>query len=285
MTTSKPDVHQELYGVSPGRELLGLLKRGAWRPILRIGGITWWTGGMFLLLITGMWATRPWPALRQRWRHRVVRRWARGLGRIVNMRVRTIGPRPRAPFFLVANHLSYVDIVLLFGELETVFVAKHELGQWPILGYLTRLVGTIFVDRQSRRDAIRVIEAIDRRIEEGDGVVVFPEGTSSDGSTVYPMKAALFEWAAQRRFPVQHAAIHYRTAPGAPPARDAVCWWGSRSFVPHVLELCQLKGFEATIRFGDDPLIGTDRSELALRAREAIEANFVIHHAHADEAR
>jgi len=277
VTAPKAEIRREIYGASPGRELLSLLKRGSWRPIVRIGGIAVWTSGLFVFLIAGMWATTPWQARRRWWRNLIVKRWARGLAWIVNMRMRIEGPRPAAPFFLVANHLSYVDIVLMLAQVDTVFVAKRELGQWPILGYLTRLVGTIFLDRESRRDAVRAIGAIDRRIDDGDGVVVFPEGTSSDGADVYPMKTALFEWAAQKGYPVRHAAIHYRTGPGAPPAREAVCWWGSMSFMPHVIELCELRGFEATVRFGDEPLVGNDRGELAIRARDAIAANFVAH--------
>ena len=139
----------------------------------------------------------------------------------ISGRITVEGQRPPAPFFLVANHLSYVDIVLLLAELPVVFVAKQELASWPVLGYLTRLVGNIFVDRQSRRDVPRVLAEIRRRIEIGYGVVVFPEGTSSDGSSVQPMKPALFEWAAQTEYPVHCAAIRYQTRPGSPPARDA----------------------------------------------------------------
>lgn len=277
MTSLEPDIRREVYGADLGRDLLGLLKRGAWRPLARIGGITVWTSGLFVVLVTGMWIATPWPAVRRRWRNLVVKRWARGMAWIVNMKMRIEGERPKAPFFLVANHLSYVDIVLVLAQLDTVFVAKQELSQWPIVGYLTKLVGTIFVDRQSRRDAVRVLDAINQRIAEGDGVVVFPEGTSSDGSDVYPMKAAMFEWAAQTEYPVRHAAIHYRTQPGAPAARDVVCWWGAMSFVPHVLELCQLKGFEATVRFGEAPLVSNDRAALAEQARQAIASNFVAH--------
>ncbi len=277
MTSLEPEIRQEIYGEAPGRDLLALLRRGAWRPLGRLGGIAAWTSGMFVVLVTGMWATAPWKSSRRRWRNLIVKRWARGLAWIVNMRMRVEGTRPEAPFFLVANHVSYVDIVFILAQLDGVFVAKRELGQWPILGYLTRLVGTIFLDRQSRRDARRVLGAIDQRIVEGDGVVVFPEGTSGDGADVYPMKAALFEWAAQRRYPVQHATLHYRTRPGARPARDVICWWGTMSFMPHVLELCQLEGFEATVRFGTAPLIGTDRGTLAAQAREAIASHFVAH--------
>lgn len=183
----------------------------------------------------------------------------------------------RAPFFLVSNHVSYCDIVLLLGQVHGVFVAKKELNEWPVIGYLTRLVGTIFVDRNSRRDAKRVLETIDQRVASGDGVIVFPEGTSSSGDDVHPMRTALFEWAAQTGKPVGIASIHYTTRPGMPSAREAVCWWGDMSFVPHVLQLCQMPGFDATLHFGDEPVTGNDRGLLAAQAREAVAHNFVPH--------
>ncbi|MBM4187474.1 MAG: 1-acyl-sn-glycerol-3-phosphate acyltransferase [Gemmatimonadetes bacterium] len=277
MTNPATEVRQEVYGDRIGRDLLRLVRRGEWPVLFRLGAITWWTGGLLVVLLSGMWLTTPWPSRRRRWRNAIVKRWARGMARIVNMRMVVEGPVPPAPFFLVSNHVSYVDIVFLLAHLDGVFVAKHELNQWPVVGYLTRLVGTIFVNRQSRRDSLRVIEAIDARVASGDGVVVFPEGTSSDGADVHPMKAALFEWAAQRGHPIQHAALHYRTAEGAPPARDVICWWGTMSFLPHVLDLCRLGGFTATVRFGAEPLLGNDRAALAVRARHAIAANFVAH--------
>lgn len=277
MTAIQTEVRDEVFGGDLKGSLKGLLRPGAIRPVLRLLGITVWTGSMLLVLLLGMWATTPWKARRLRWRNGVVGRWARGMGRIAGMRVTVQGTPPTAPFFLVTNHVSYVDIVLLFGYLDTVFVAKRELNQWPVVGYLTRLVGTIFINRDSRRDAKRVLGAIDERIAEGDGIVVFPEGTSSDGGAVNPLKPALFEWAAQREFPVHVAAIHYATRPGYPPAREAVCWWGTMSFIPHVIELCRMPGFDATLHFGARPVTGNDRASVAVMARDAIAANFVAH--------
>jgi len=277
--TTRSDVRQEIFGGNLRQTAGTLLRTGAVRPIVRLGAIAVWTGGLFVVLVTGMWLATPWPQRRLGWRNLIVGGWARGMGRIVNMRVTIRGRRPEAPFFLVANHLSYCDIVLLLGHVHGVFVAKKELNQWPVIGYLTRLVGTIFVDRSSRRDAKRVIQAIDHRVAGGDGVIVFPEGTSSGGDDVHPMRTALFEWAAQTGNPVTVATIHYATRSGQPPAREAVCWWGDMSFVPHVLQLCQMPGFEATLHFGSEPLSGNDRGLLAVRAREAVARNFVPHHA------
>lgn len=275
--TNQPSIREEVYGANLSDEFRRLIQERRWRPLIRMSGIAAWTGGMLVVLLLGMWTATPWAQARLWWRNRVVRQWARGLAWIVNMQMRIEGPRPNPPFFLVANHVSYVDIVVILANLDGVFVAKRELGSWPVLGYLTRLVGTIFLDRHNRRDAVRVLAAIDTRIGDGDGVVVFPEGTSSDGGDVYPMKPAMFEWAAQAGYPVSHAAIHYQTRLGAPAARDAVCWWGTMAFMPHVIELCGLAGFQATLRFGEEPLYGTDRSDLAVRARAAIASNFVPH--------
>lgn len=272
MSEPSAGVRHEVFGPSPARELAALLRSGSVRPLGRLLAAGAWTAGGLMTLLSGMAVLMAWPRGRQRWRHRVVRWWARGLGWIVGMRVTIEGPAPSRPFFLVANHLSYVDIVLLYSRLDGVFVAKRELVDWPVLGYLTRLVGTIFVDRRRRRDAVRVLRAIAAGIERGEGVILFPEGTSTAGDGVHPLRPALFEWAARARYPVHAATIRYETPPGHPPAREAVCWWGSMAFVPHLLTLVRLPGFRAVVRFADAPLVGADRVELATRARELIAA-------------
>jgi 1-acyl-sn-glycerol-3-phosphate acyltransferase len=229
------------------------------------------------MLLGGMWALARSPDRRHRWRTRTVKRWARGVCRIAGAELSVAGPVPEAPFFLVANHLGYVDIVVLLALVDGVFVAKQELNRWPIVGYLTRLVGIIFLDRTSARDALRALGAIDERIAGGDGVIVFPEGTSSAGDDVNPMKPALFEWAARNQFPVHCVTLGYETPPGSPPARSAVCWWGEMTFVPHVIRLCRLPRFTATVQFADESLIGSDRNRLASDARAVILARFEPH--------
>ena len=277
MTISHSEIRDEVFGRDSGEILRGLTGRGGLRPVLRLTAIAAWTAGLLVVLLLGMWAATPWPRSRLGWRNRIVKRWARGMAWIVNMRMDVVGSAPPAPFFLVVNHLSYVDIVLLLANVDGVFVAKRELNQWPVVGYLTRLVGTIFLNRNNRRDARRVLQVIDQRIREGDGVVVFPEGTSGNGAEVYPMKTAMFEWAAERQYPVQVAAIHYTTADGQPPARDVICWWGTMSFVPHVLRLCRLPGFTANLRFPAEPVRAADRTTLADLARATIAGHFVPH--------
>lgn len=267
MSDERSAIRRELLGDRLAADLAGMLRSGSVRPLWRLLAMSWWTTACLTVALTGIGILTPWPRPRRQWLARMARRWARGMGRLVGMRVRIEGPVPQPPFFLVANHLSYVDIVLLMSQVDVVFVAKRELARWPVVGYLTRLVGTIFVDRTSRRDVIRVLDAIDEGMGRGIGVVVFPEGTSSDGGGVSRLRPALFEWAVRSGSPVRVATIRYQTPAGAPPARDVVCWWGEMSFVPHVLELCRLPGFEATLSFEPHGLTAGNRASLAEAAR------------------
>jgi 1-acyl-sn-glycerol-3-phosphate acyltransferase len=231
-----------------------------------------WTGGWLLLWGTGAVLLLPLPRLRLRWRHGSVRCWARGLVRLLGMRRQVLGRPPRAPFLLVSNHLSYLDILLLSTCVDGVFVAKRDMRSWPVLGSLAQLVGTIWVRREVRRDAVRVLERIGAAIARGDGVILFPEGTTSSGAGLLPLKPALLEWAARERYPVHYAAISYRTAPGEPPASLALCWWGTMAFGSHVRNLLRMRYFDARIDFATEPVMAPTRTELAERLRRVIAA-------------
>ncbi|NOT09375.1 MAG: 1-acyl-sn-glycerol-3-phosphate acyltransferase [Gemmatimonadales bacterium] len=255
----------------PAAELRG----GHFRAVVRIAGIVVWTAALTLLWTIGNLLTLPFPRPRRRWRHNVVKAWARGFGVILGMRVRVEGRPPKAPFFLVSNHLTYVDIILLHGCLDGVFIAKREMRHWPVLGPLANLFGTIWVNREVRRDAVRVIDAIDEAVARGDGVILFAEGTTSAGDGILPMRPALFDWAAREQFPVHYAALTYRTPPGSAPARLAICWWADMPFGPHAYTLCRLRRFEASVEFGPEPIVAPTRGELAQRVHQAISGLFV----------
>jgi hypothetical protein len=89
------------------------------------------------------------------------------------------------------------------------------------------------------------------------------------------MKPALFDWAAREQFPVHYATITYRTEPGSVPADLAIAWWGDMPFGAHAVNLCRMRGFEATVEFGSDPIVAPTRGELAARIQQAIEERFV----------
>jgi len=206
----------------------------------------------------------------QAWRSYIFRVWSRSLCALVGMSHSVRGVPPPAPCVLVSNHLSYLDIVLIASHVGVVFVSKAEVAHWPLLGFLSRSVGTIFVQRGARRRLPEVNASIHAALARGERVVVFPEGTSSGGSDVGPFKPALLEPAAGGRYPVYCAALGYRTAPGAPPASEAVCWWGDMPFGSHVLGLLRMSHFHASLEFDSQAYRGQDRKELAQATWQAV---------------
>jgi len=210
------------------------------------------------------------PGWRKRVRNRIFRTWSRGFARCVGMRVELRGTAPTGPFFLVANHLSYMDIPLLGAALDAAFVAKADLRGWPLVGHAFHCADTIFIDRASKRDLMRVMSVIEAAHASELGVVVFPEGTSGNGDGILPFKPSLLEYAATRDLPVHYACITYRSPPGWPPARDAICWWGDTPFLPHFLELLRLPWFEAVLEVGPQTVHDPDRKLLAERLRGAM---------------
>lgn len=231
-----------------------------------------WTLPCYLGWAIGALLTLPFRGAARRWNSVVIRTWSRGLLGIFGIQTTMIGAAPPPPFFLVANHLSYVDILVLGSALGATFISKHDIARWPVLGHLARVTGTIFVNRERRRDAIRVLREMDRAWEEGAGIVLFPEGTSSRGDQVYPLKSALLEWAVRREQPVHAATLRYATGNPETPADLVVCWWGDRTFGDHASGLLLLPRVAATITFHPDPARETDRTRLATALHDRLTA-------------
>ena len=148
-------------------------------------------------------------------------------------------------------------------------------ANWPVLGLLCRSMGTIFVDRNSRLDVLRVNRLIEQALRSGKGVLLFPEGTSTPGSEVLPFHSALLEPAVQEGCPVSFATVSYRTPVGQAPAHLSVCWWGEMSFLPHFYRFLQLKSVEATLVFGSHSIRADDRKLLARKLWQAVKDEFI----------
>ena len=245
------------------------------RALVRLTALALLTAAVSLVWLAGAALTSPAPRARRRWRQLMFRGWARAVASVLGMTIEVKGEIPTPPFFLVSNHLSYVDIVLLAARLDGLFVAKSEVSSWPLIGFLTRVIGTIFVDRRSKRDALRVLALLERRMAEGEGVVIFAEGTSTRGDGVLPLRPALLEWAAQEGFPVCYASLTYRTPPDGPGADLAVCWWGDMTFGAHLIDLLRLPGFQAILTYGRDAIRDRDRKRLAARLHRAVQEQFI----------
>jgi 1-acyl-sn-glycerol-3-phosphate acyltransferase len=194
--------------------------------------------------------------VRARWLHEICRRVLRVFG----VQSVVTGPIP-ARGLLVANHLSYLDIVLLGALAPCVFVAKTEVKGWPVFGWFARLAGTIFVNRSRRRDAARANELIRFALRGGALVVLFPEGTSSDGARVLPFKSSLLESVAGERVPVSVAALRYELPDGD--AGTEVCYWGEHTLGAHLLNLISKRQVKASVAFQEVPNTWRDRKKLA----------------------
>ena len=209
------------------------------------------------------------------WRQVIFRLWAYSFARISKMKIEIIGTPPRPPFFLVSNHLSYTDIPAFRAVIEGVFVAKSDIENWFIAGRIVRDMGAIFINRQNRRDIPRAGAQIIERLDNGEGVIVFPEGTSTKGEEVLPFNSSFLEFAAKKQLPVSYASITYKTPIGEPEASDAVCWWQEISFIEHLWQLFQVKEFTAVINFGDAQINNANRKELAHELREKVKEKFI----------
>lgn len=169
---------------------------------------------------------------------------------------------------LVANHLGYLDILVLSALHPCVFVSKQEVRSWPLFGLMAKLSGTVFVDRSRTSAAHSTNAEMSNALAQDVVVVLFPEGTSSDGSKVLPFRPALFDAATKAGANVVSAHISYDVADGS--AANDVCYWGEMSFFPHLLRLLSRHQIRARVRFAAETRKFADRKLAARITREVV---------------
>jgi 1-acyl-sn-glycerol-3-phosphate acyltransferase len=248
--------------------------RVARKAVLFLGSTL--SGALLWLLVTACLAFSK--TAQRHWRGIAFRYWAKAMVRLFGLELNVSGEPPAAPFLLVANHLSYVDVIVLAAQFDCIFVAKSEIAAWPLFGWLSRQMNTVFIDRQRKRDLLRVNALLSQALAARQNVVLFPEGTTTAGASVLPFKSSLLEPAVRAGCHVAYASLSYRTAPDETPASAAVCWWGAMEFVPHLLNLFALRGFDGTLVFGAETLFAFDRKVLAKRLQAAVERDLAMRH-------
>ena len=178
----------------------GLAVRGAWRLLRARSHLV--VGLLSILILF------PWLAPTQR-EHRV-QRWSLGMVRRLGIALDVQGQPPQAgPLLLVANHISWLDITALHAACFCRFVSKADVKAWPLIGALAKGIGTLFIQRESRRDAQRVVHTMAQSLRDGDVLAVFPEGTTGDGDRLLPFHANLLQAAISADAPVQPVALQY----------------------------------------------------------------------------
>jgi lyso-ornithine lipid O-acyltransferase len=199
------------------------------------------------------------------WLHRSCRLVLRSLG----FQLRMIGEPPTCGL-IASNHLSYLDILFYGATVPCVFVAKREVRQWPLLGLLAFLGGTVFIDRTRTASAAAAAARIEKLLESGVLVLVFPEGTSSDGAEVLRFHSSLFEPAVRAAASVTAAAIGYSA--GENTVERDLCYYGDISFAPHILKTLRLPAICATLHFATESKSWTNRKDAAAKTREEVAA-------------
>lgn len=196
--------------------------------------------------------------------------------RLIGLRVQVLGrpaPAERRPVLYVVNHSSWLDILVLGGTLEACFVAKSEVGTWPLVSTIAKLGRTLFVSRN--RDRIgQEAAAIRARLAAGDSVVLFPEGTSNDGSRVLPFRSSFLAVTDAARC-VQPVSLVYDRLGGLPACRrdrPLFAWYGDMDIASHFWRIARRSGKRATVLLHEpvDPRDFPDRKALTAAVAEVV---------------
>jgi len=229
---------------------------------LRVTGRLFWLGGeMFLAALNyglhcAFCSRDSLPSARASWLQKSSRR----VLRVFRIQTQFDGDIPSSGL-LVCNHLSYLDILVLAALAPCVFVAKSEVKRWPVFGWFAKLAGTVFVHREQRTQAGHAVKEIETALQTDSLVILFPEGTSSDGHTVLPFKSSLLEPAARQAHPLSAGLIQYALGDGN--VGEEVCYWKDMTLVPHLINLCSKRTVQASVHFKQLREGNADRKQLA----------------------
>lgn len=212
------------------------------------------------------------PRLDDAARQQRVQAWARRMLELLRIGLVLRGQPPVAgPLLLVANHISWLDILVLHAARYCRFVSKAEVRHWPLVGTLATGGGTLYIERESRRDALRVVHRMAESLKAGDIVAVFPEGTTSDGLSLLPFHANLMQAAVSAGAPVLPVALRFVDAASGGPS-TVPSYVGDDTLVGSIWRTLTGPRFSAVVSFGEPQVAdGRDRRAWAADLRVAVE--------------
>ncbi len=219
-------------------------------------------------VLHGMVVMRRFPKLDAAGRHGCIRWWSAGLLKSVGMAIEVSGTARPGATLMVANHVSWIDIAAIHAAAPHArFVSKADVLAWPLLGWLIRGAGTLFIERESKRDALRVVHAMAAALQAGDTVAVFPEGTTGAGPELLPFHANLLQAAVATGTPIQPVVLRYADRGAA--FSDAVVFLGETTLLQSIWRVVSGRDLCAHVQIL--PPVGTrhaDRRALAAHLRE-----------------
>jgi 1-acyl-sn-glycerol-3-phosphate acyltransferase len=203
---------------------------------------------------------------------------------LIGVRIREVGARSTAnPALILSNHVSWLDICVISALAPVVFVAKSEVARWPLFGWLAKLQRTIFINRQARHQTGAATREIAGRLLGGDAVVLFAEGTSSDGTRVLPFRSslvgavhhALGATTNHTHVIVQPMSLAYVGFGGVPMGRglrERVAWYGDADLIPHLLHVLASGAVDVTVSWGEATAydMSADRKAIARDSEKSV---------------
>lgn len=212
----------------------------------------------------------------------LIRLWARACLKALALKInvhRLSRELHSTPRLIVSNHQSYLDVVIIASVFPALFVAKTEVSRWPLFGWLSKLGGTIFVNRENARSGVSCAYRVSRALRDGAAVQVFPEATTGDGSTVLPFHGLFFASAIRSQASVLPLTIRFQSVNGRPMDREAldmVCWYGEMNFALHFWNLLNIESAEVALIINEPikPARLQRANVLAQAARERILRSF-----------
>jgi 1-acyl-sn-glycerol-3-phosphate acyltransferase len=203
---------------------------------------------------------------------------------LAGVRIREVGTRSAdTPMLILSNHVSWLDICVITSLAPVVFIAKSEVARWPVFGWLAKLQRTIFIDRQARHKTGAATQEIAGRLLGGDAVVLFAEGTSSDGTRILPFRSALVgavhhalgTGTHHTAITVQPMSLAYVGFDGLPigrAQRERVAWYGDADLIPHFIGVLASGAIDITVSWGNAVAydMTADRKHIARDAEQAV---------------
>ena len=246
------------------------------RIVLAVSALVLLSLVLFPIHLLFLWLEHP-------WRNRLPRYWHKFALRMIGVRVHVHGEAERRrPLMVAANHASWLDILVLASITDATFVAKSEVRDWPIFGTLARLQRSIFIKREERRQTREQADEMASRLNAGETVVLFPEGTTTAGNRLGEIKSSLFaaassaaHFAPEGVVHVQPVAIAYTRIHGMAMGhyhRPVAAWPGDVPLVPHLLGILKTGAFDVDVRFGDtvEVMVGTSRKHVSNFVKEQL---------------
>jgi lyso-ornithine lipid O-acyltransferase len=236
----------------------------AFRRLYRISGIILWSISVAILSIPAQ-LMGGWKGIKgvNYFSHL----WIKGVAKIINLRVRVRGKMPDIPgALIVSNHVSYLDIITHGSVLALRYSPKSDIAKWPVLGWYLGLSRPVWTDRSSKQASKKTLRDFVKTMKHGIHLIVYPEGTSTDGKNgMLPFKSTSFEAAIIGNVAIQPVLTRYRQAPG----EHTVCWYGDMTLLPHVWQVLKLPSIEAELHFLPAVIPnGLPRKELASFVRD-----------------